>query len=394
MDSTPEPELRSERIRQIPRSNIHLMSALSREVDDPVSLSWAKPASPTPDHINGFAAEMVESGRASGYSPGLGLPELREALCDKLQRDNNLSATPDEIMVTVGSIEGSAAALAVCIDPGDEVLLPSPNYSTHTEQVRLFSGKPVWVPTIEEQGWRLDMDAMERAITKRTRAVLLSTPCNPTGAVFGADDLKALGDLALKHNLMLILDEAYEYFLFDDHQHFSLGSDAKYRNHVISVYTLTKTYAMTGWRIGYLHARTDLVAEMNKAHNCLAICAPVASQYAALEALKGPQDVVTDFRAKYLKARDRLCERLDMLEGYFSYQRTQGSYCIFPRIEHPLGADSLKFCQRMLTEARVSTTPGVGFGVGGEGHLRMTFCCEYEDIDRAFDRIETWVKTL
>ncbi len=195
----------------------------------------------------------------------------------------------------------------------------------------------------------------------------------------------------MEHNLTVIIDEAYEYFTFDGVPHFSLGSVREYRENVISVFTVTKTYAMTGWRIGYVHAPSDLIYEMNKAHNCMAICAPVVSQYASLAAINGPQDYVDDFRQKYLRNRDRVCERLDALSEHFSYQRPAGSYCMFPRILHPDGKNSLEFCKRMLTEARVSTTPGVGFGTGGEEHMRITFCCAYEDIDRAFDRIEAWL---
>lgn len=392
--TTSHVELRSQRIQGMPRSNIHMMSKLALQVDDPVSLSWAKPYAGTPEHINAAAIDAIQRGLCSGYSPGLGLPELRQAICTKLARDNHIDAVPDEVIVSVGAIEGITAALAAVIDPGDEVLLPSPNYSTHTEQVRLLSGKPVYVPCVEEECFRLDLAAVEAAITDRTRAILFSTPCNPTGAVFTEHDLRALGELAKKHGLVVIIDEAYEYFTFDDAVHFSLASVPEYRDHVVSVFTITKTYAMTGWRIGYVHARADIIAEMNKAHNCNAICAPVVSQYASLAAINGPQNCVDEFRRKYYQALNQVCARLDRLPEHFSYQRTQGSYCIFPRILHPLGKDSLAFCKRMLTEARVSTTPGVGFGAGGEEHLRITFCCVFEDIDRAFDRIEPWLDSL
>jgi aminotransferase len=386
--------LQSARISAMPRSNIHLMSALAQQVEDPVSLSWAKPAAGTPEHINAAAIEAIRAGQCSGYSPGLGLPALREAIGTKLARDNGIAAKPDEVLVTVGAIEGITAALAAVLDPGDEVLLPSPNYSTHTEQVRLLSGRPVWVPCIEAEGFRPDLDALRAAVTERTRAILFSTPCNPTGAMFSEQDLRAIGELALKYNVAVLIDEAYEYITFDGHRHFSLASVDDYRDHVISIFTLTKSYAMTGWRIGYLHAPARLIPEINKAHNCNAICAPVVSQYAALAALNGSQDCIGEFNAKYRAALNNVCRRLDALGDYFAYQRTQGSYCIFPRILHPLGADSLAFCQRMLTEARVSTTPGAGFGTGGEGHLRITFCCAPADIDRAFDRLEPWLKQL
>jgi aminotransferase len=366
------------------------MTRLSKEIDDVAFLSWAKPTSPAPEHIRKGAVEAIEQGLTDGYSESMGLLPLREEIAGKLERDNAIPASPSQIIVTIGAIEGLSAAVMALLDPGDEVILPSPNYSTHTNQAVLASAKPVFVPTIEEEGFALDIEAIERAITPRTRAVMYCSPSNPTGAVFGEEQLRELARVAIERDLTIITDEAYEYFVFDDKRHFSIASIPEVRDRVVSCFTFTKTYAMTGWRIGYLHASERLIPQINKAHIPFAICAPVVSQYAALAALRGPQDCIGEFRDKYRKARDVMCERLDGLGHVFAYQRPGGSYLMFPRILLAEGSDSASFCKRLLRQARVSTTPGGDFGPTGEGHLRMSFCVAEETIHEAFDRMEAY----
>jgi aminotransferase len=383
----------SQRVQQIQKSAIHEMTRLSKEIDDVAFLSWAKPTSGTPDHINQAAVHAIEQGLTGGYSPSDGLVELRQEIVAKLQRDNQVEAKVSQLLVTVGAIEGLAAAVMAAIDPGDEVILPTPTYSTHIRQVQLASGIPVLVPLLEEDGFALDTAAIERAITPRTRAILFCSPSNPTGTVFTEAALRELARLALAHNLVIITDEAYEYFVFDEHQHFSLASMPEMARHVISCYTFTKTYAMTGWRIGYLHAHEDWIPQIKKAHIPFAICAPVVSQYAALAALQGPQECIDEFRTHYHTTRDLMCQRLDRLPDLFSYQKPGGSYLMFPRILAEEGRDSTSFCKRLLREAHVSTTPGIAFGPTGESHLRLSFCVPEETINLAFDRIEQFART-
>lgn len=380
----------SDRVNKIPRSAIHEMTRLSMQVKDPVSLSWARPAAGSPEHINEAACRAIKAGLVSGYSASIGLPELREAIVEKLKRDNNIKADPSEVMVTVGAIEGLSAAVMALLDPGDEVLLPSPNYSTHAQQVLLASAVPVYVPTIEDEGFRLDVDAFRKVVTKRTKAIMFCTPSNPTGAVFEEEDLRALGRIALENDLAIIVDESYEYFTFDGTKHFSLASIPELKERTVSSFTFTKTYAMTGWRVGYVLAKADWVTQMLKAHIPFSICTPVVSQYAALAALQGSQDCVEQFRRKYLDLRDLTCERLGKLSSVFEYQKPKGSYCMFPKILLKEGSDSLSFCKKLLLEGKVSTTPGVAFGPTGEGHLRITFCDSRDAINKAFDRMERY----
>jgi aminotransferase len=316
---------------------------------------------------------------------------LRQEIVRKLQRDNGVEANINQVLVTVGAIEGLTAAVMAIIDPGDEVILPSPTYSTHIRQVVIASGRPVLVPTIEEEGFVLDIAAIRKAITPKTKAILYCSPSNPTGTVFSEEQLRELAALALEHNLVVITDEAYEYFTYDGHEHFSIAAIPEVQEHVVSCYTFTKTYAMTGWRIGYLVADEELIPQITKAHIPLAICAPVVSQYAALAALQGPQDCVAQFREHYQTARDLMCKRLDRLNSVFEYQKPRGSYLMFPKILAAGGHDSATFCKRLLKEAKISTTPGVAFGPTGEGHLRLSFCVSEGEVNKAFDRMEAFL---
>jgi aminotransferase len=381
----------SNRVSQIGKSAIHEMTRLSKEVEDVAFLSWAKPTSDTPHHIKEAAISAIRDGRVGGYSETSGLPALREEIAKKLKRDNNVEGDPAQIMVTVGAIEGLAAAIMAVVDPGDEVILPTPTYSTHIRQVVIASGKPVLVPTIEEEGFILDIAGIRKAVTPKTKAIVYCSPSNPTGTVFVEEQLRELADLALEHDLAVITDEAYEYFTYDGYKHFSIASIPEMRKRTISCYTFTKTYAMTGWRIGYLHADEELIPQITKAHIPFAICAPVVSQYAALAALQGDQHCIAEFRNHYVAARDLMCDRLDRVDSAFTYQKPHGSYLMFPRIRPAAGADSASFCKKLLKEARVSTTPGVAFGPTGEGHLRLSFCVSEEEVNKAFDRIEAFL---
>jgi len=380
----------SKRVDRIPKSAIHEMTRLSKQFDDVAFLSWAKPTAGTPEHINNAAIEAIQKGVTGGYSPSDGLVELREEIVNKLKRDNNINATISQLLATVGAVEGLASSVMAVIDPGDEVILPTPTYSTHIQQVVLGSGKPVLIPLIEENGFALDIDAIKDAVNPKTKAIMYCNPSNPTGTLFKEGQLRELAHIALENNLMIITDEAYEYFIFDENKHFCIAAIPEMKKNVISCFTFTKTYAMTGWRVGYLHADEEVIQQIKKSHIPFAICAPVVSQYAALAALKGPQDCVADFKKHYLKTRDLMCERLDRLDSVFEYRKPDGSYLMFPKILLEEGKDSTSFCKKLLREVKVSTTPGVAFGYTGERHLRLSFCVSEDMINKAFDRMETY----
>ncbi len=382
----------SNRVTQIKKSAIHEMTRLSKQYNDVAFLSWAKPTTGTPKHINDAAVAAINSELTGGYSQSEGLPELREEIVKKLKRDNNIEATTGQLLITIGAIEGLAASVMATIDPGDEVILPTPTYSTHITHVRLASGKPVLIPLLEENNFALDLEGIRQAITPKTKAILFCSPSNPTGTVFPEKDLRSLAEIALNNDLMIITDEAYEYFVFDDEKHFSIASIPEMKKHVITNYTFTKTYAMTGWRIGYLLADEEIVTQVKKVHIPFSICAPVVSQYAAVAALRGSQQCVKDFRLHYLEMRNLMCERLDYLNTVFSYNKPGGSYLMFPKILDERGRDSVEFSKRLLKDIQVSTTPGSAFGPTGEQHIRLSFCVPEEMINKAFDRMDNYFR--
>ena len=382
----------SNRVLQIKKSAIHEMTRLSKQYNDVAFLSWAKPTTGTPKHINDAAVAAIEKGLTGGYSQSEGLLELREEIVKKLKRDNNINATVSQLIITVGAIEGLAASVMATIDPGDEIILPTPTYSTHITQVRLASGIPVLVPLMEEKNFALDIDAIKQAITSKTKAILFCSPNNPTGTVFPEKDLRKLAEIALTNDLMIITDEAYEYFIFDEEKHFSIASIPELKKHVITNYTFTKTYAMTGWRIGYLHADEEILSQVKKVHIPFSICAPVVSQYAAIAALQGSQQCIEEFQSHYLAMRNLMCERLDYLHPVFSYNKPGGSYLMFPKVLGERGRDSMEFSINLLKDIQVSTTPGIAFGPTGEHHIRLSFCVQEEMINKAFDRMDRYFK--
>ncbi len=382
----------SKRVTQIKKSAIHEMTRLSKQYDDVAFLSWAKPTSGTPQHINKASISAINKGLTGGYSQSDGLPELREEIAKKLNRDNKINACISEIIVTVGAIEGLAATVMATIDPGDEVIMPTPTYSTHIQQVELASGNPVLIPLLEEKNFDLDIQAIKNAVTPKTKAIMYCSPSNPTGTVFSEKKLREIAKIALENNLTVITDEAYEYFTFDDHKHFSIASIPEMKKNVVSVFTFTKSYAMTGWRVGYLHADEELIPQIKKAHIPFVICAPVVSQYAAIGALKGSQDCISEFRGHYLNTRDLMCERLDNLRSVFEYNKPSGSYLMFPKILGDQGKDSIEFSKKLLKDIQVSTTPGIAFGPTGESHIRLSFCVSEDIINKAFDRMDKYFK--
>jgi len=382
----------SDRVVQIQKSAIHEMTRLSKEIEDVAFLSWAKPTSDTPEHIKEAAVTAIKKGLVGGYSENTGLLDLRKEIVKKLKKDNNIDADVYQLIVTIGAVEGLSAAIMALVDPGDEVILPSPTYSTHIRQVILASGTPVLVPTIEKEGFIIDIDAVRDAVTSKTKAIMYCSPSNPAGAVFSEKHLRQLSDVALENNLMVITDEAYEYFTYDGHKHFSIASIPEMKMNTVSCFTFTKSYAMTGWRIGYLHTDETLIPQITKAHIPFAICATVVSQYAALAALQGSQDCIMKFREHYRSARDVMCKRLDEINSVFEYQKPRGSYLMFPKILLKEGKDSTLFCKKLLKDAKVSTTPGVAFGPTGEGHLRLSFCVPEEMIHTAFDRMDMYFR--
>ena len=381
----------SRRVRAINISAIKEMPLLAEQVGGCVSLGQGIPSFATPAHIVEAVCRALRDQGASGkYTLGPGLVELREAVAEDLSRRDIRVDPASEVCITVGAMEGLMAAMLALIDRGDEVILPSPNYASHIEQVLLAEGVPVFAP-LEENGWQLDLEAVRRAVSPRTKALVLCNPHNPTGAHFPKADLLALAELALTHRFFIICDEPYDFLTYDEQPHFSLLSVPELKDQVIGTFSFSKKYAMTGWRVGAVAAASELLDQIMKVHDAAAICAPTPSQLAALAALRGPRRCVAEFRTALKARRDLICSRLNRLGAGFSHVVPQGAYYLMLRYPNP-EIDSMNYALRLLREARVITIPGGAFGPTGEGHIRLSFGAAETELNEAMDRIEAWLK--
>ncbi len=384
----------SRRVAQITISAIKEMPLIASRVGGCVSLGQGIPSFPTPTHIlEAVIRQMRDNPDFGKYTLGPGMPRLREAVARELESRLGLAAVDaeKEICITVGAMEGLAAGILTVVERGDEVILPSPNYASHIEQVLLAEGVPVFVPLLES-GWQLDVEGIRRAITPRTKALLVCNPHNPTGANFSERDLRALAALAIEHNLFIISDETYDFLLYDGLPHFSLTSLPGLEDRIIAAFSFSKKYAMTGWRVGVVYASEGILDQIMKVHDAVAICAPSLSQHAALAAIEGPRDCVDEIRKALSERRDLICERLERLEEHFDFVKPRGAYYLMARYKGADGVSSMSYALKMLHEARVITIPGAAFGPTGEGHVRMSFGGMESEINEAMDRIERWLQ--
>ena len=365
---------------------------LAANVGGCVSLGQGVPSFATPSHVVEAVSKALRENPSSGkYSLQPGLPELRLAISAYLKREKGIAANPEtEIGITTGAMEGLLAVFLTLVERGDEVILPSPTYASYIEQVLLAEGVPVFVP-LRRSDWGLDLDAVRAAITERTRVIVLCSPGNPTGGVIDNEDIRGLAELAQKHNLILVSDETYDFLVFDGSPPLSPASLPGLKDHVVSVFSFSKKYAMTGWRVGFLAASDKLMAQLLKVHDVAAICAPTPSQLGALAALTGPQETVDVMREALSRRRDLCCYRLDNMAEAFSYVKPRGAFYLMARYRFT-DAPSREVAIRILNEARVITVPGGSFGQGGEGHLRLSFGGDESELNEAFDRIQKWVE--
>lgn len=380
----------SRRVQNIAVSAIKEMPLLAQKVPDCVSLGQGIPSFPTPEHIvEAVCRHLRDSAWSGKYTLGPGLPALRRAFADMLVRERGLWVDPEtEICITVGAMEGLCASILTLVDSGDEVLLPSPNYASHIEQVLLAEGHPVFFP-LKPESWQLDMKALQKAISPRTKVLILCHPHNPTGAVFAKEDLQLVAQWALEHRFFILCDETYDFLTYDGRPYWSVLSMPELRRQVIGVFSFSKKYAMTGWRVGAMVAPADILDQVMKVHDAATICAPTPSQVAALAALEGPQECVAHFRKTLQARRDRVCAFLDRMAPRLSYIRPQGAYYVMVKFPPQIG-DSVTTALRLLHEARVMTIPGSAFGPGGEGHVRLSFGGTEAELDEAMERLAQW----
>ncbi len=347
-----------------------VLIAIAQHLPDVISLGLGDPDFATPVHIVAAAKEAMAAGRCDHYTHPAGLIELRRTIAAKLARENAIDADPEtEITVTTGGQEGLYAIVQALLDPGDEILVPDPRYSSYDAAIGRAGGVIVPVPTRQEDDFDLRPDEVERRITAHTKAILLVTPGNPTAGVISPMHLRQIAQLAIDHDLVVISDEIYEQFVFDGAEHFSIGSLPEMRGRTITLNGFSKTYAMTGWRLGYVVAPPALTQAIRAMKQSISIAAPAIAQWAGIAALTGPQECVAEFRTIYDERRRALMPALDALG--FTYGHPYGTFYIFANIS-TTGMPAFTLARKLLEEARVLIFPGTGFGPAWSDYVRFS----------------------
>lgn len=386
----------SKRVQRIIMSPIKEMSMLADEIGgDVVSFGQGIPYVDTPEYIKeGIRAALQEKDTAR-YTLEPGIIELRELIAKDLMARKGIENinSKGELMVSSGCQEAIICALTTLVDEGDEVILLSPSFASYSEQILQLGGLPVFVSLEEQQGWRLNMQAVQEAISDKTKAILFSHPSNPTGTVLTKEEVQGIGALAKENDLMIITDETYDFLCYEGREHVSPASFADIRDRVVLCGSFSKKYSLTGYRVGYAFADKGIIDHMLKVHDALTICAPAISQKAAIAALRGDQKSVADLVEKLTANRELICKKLDELPDLFEYQKPEGAYYILAKYKKPQ-MSSIELAVKILNEARVITIPGSAFGPSGEGHLRFSFACSPEEIEEGFSRLQSWAKTL
>ena len=293
-------------------------------------------------------------------------------------------------MITAGNMQALNTVFHTMLDPGDEIILTDPCFASHIQQIILFNGKPVYWPLDEANNWSLDIERLPQLITEKTQAIVLVSPSNPTGKIFTEQELRQVGEIALQHDILVIIDDPYSDFTYENwKKYFNLACVEHLREHIVYMYTFSKAYAMSGWRLAYMILPAELKREAMKVHDATMICTPRISQLAGIVALGQPSNHKQQFQAILKQRRDLIGERFARVPHVFSWQQPEGAYYMFPRIlvEH---ADSRSFAIDLLNNAGVTVTPGSAFGPSGEHHVRMAYCVDEDTINLAFDRIENY----
>ena len=357
-----------------------------------ISFNVGEPDFATPEHICKAAEEAMKSGFTK-YTPVMGILELRQAICEKLQKDNGLSYGVDEITIGAGAKQCICTALQAICNPGDEIIIPYPCWVSYTEMVRIASGKPVLVPC--RQDFSLDIEAIRGAVTDKTKGILINTPNNPTGAVYSRESLLELAEIAEEHGIYILSDEVYEKLIYDGNEHVSAASVAeKAKKWTILINGFSKAYAMTGWRLGYVAADREVIKGMNVLQSQTVSSINSMAQKAGVEALNGTQEPVKEMCREFKNRRDYMWERLCSMEGIVC-KKGKGAFYLMPDIRCYIGArfgdtvidSDFKMAEYLLEEAQIAVVPGSAFFA--PGHLRFAYTDSREKIKEGMDNMQT-----
>ena len=373
--------------------------ALKAEGVDVVSFGAGEPDFNTPKNIIDAAIRAMEEGKTK-YTPTAGILELREAICNKLEKDNNLKYNPNQIIVSTGAKQCLADVFMAILNPGDEVIVPTPYWVSYPELIKLADGTPVFVEANEKAGYKYTIEDLEKVVSDKTKALVLNSPNNPTGTIYQKEELEVIAEFAKKHDILIISDEMYEKLIYDGEKHISIASlsqDAYERTIVIN--GVSKAYAMTGWRIGYAAAKEEIIKLMVSVQSHVTSNPNSIAQYASVEALNGPTDELVKMIAEFDNRRKFMVKRIGEIEGLDIIYPKGAFYlminvsCVYGKaINGKTIKNSLDFSSELLEEEKVAVIPGAAFGL--DKFIRLSYATSQKDIEEGLNRIENFIKKL
>jgi aspartate aminotransferase len=364
--------------------------AMKSEGLDVCGFGAGEPDFDTPEHIKAAAIAALETGFTK-YTPSSGIPELRQAISEKLEKDNGLSYKPSQIIVSTGAKHSCYNAILATCQPGDEVIIPSPYWLSYPEMVRLAGAEPIFVQTKEENGWKITRDDFENAMTPRTKMIILNSPNNPTGAVYTREEIVGIAEVAAEEEILILSDEIYEKLVYEGHEHVSIASlGNEFYDLTITVNGFSKAYAMTGWRLGYLAAPDPIARAIDSIQSHVTSNPCSFAQKGALAALKGDQQSIVDMRDEFDMRRQYIVERFSKIASV-SIVKPNGAFYVLANISK-LGLTSQNFADRLLSKANVSVVPGIAFG--DDRTVRFSYATSLDVIKKGMDRFEDFCRTL
>jgi len=356
-----------------------------------IHMEIGRPDFDTPEKIKKAAYDSLAKGNVF-YTSNYGTPELRKAIAEWEQEKNHVAYDSSEVLVTVGVGEGTYASMAAFLEEGDEVLVPNPVWLNYLHVPSSLGAKPVTYNLKEENDYQIDIEELESKITDRTRMIVIVDPSNPTGSVFSGETLEKLAEIAVRHDLLVLSDEIYEQLVYDGAEHISIASLPGMKERTITLSGCSKAYSMTGWRLGYMCAPKEIIQACVRVHQYTITCASSFVQEAAVTALKKCDEDVEAMRREYQRRKDYVVKALNEIDG-ISCNNPKGAFYIFVNIKK-LGKTSMEMAEYLLETAKVALVPGSAFGDGGEGYLRISYACSYEDLTEACERIKAAVEAL
>ena len=382
----------SKRERDLPKAVIAKLLKIAAERKDVISLGPGEPDFEAPEPIRYEVQKIIrryKKNRVTHYSAPQGIPELREAIAKKLKKDNKINVKPENVLVSAGSQEALFAALLSTVDPKEEVLIQNPGYMGYLPAIELVSAVPKYVRLSEKEKFEINPDRMEKAVTRKTRVIMLNTPANPTGSVIRKKVLEEIADIAVDKDLYVFADEAYEKLVYGDKKHVSIGSLNGMKDYVVTFQSFSKSFAMCGFRLGYAAGPKEIIKAMNKSKHYMTLCPPHLSQLVGVKALKLSKWHITKMKFFYKKRRDYLVKRLNEME--LATTMPDGAFYTFSNIKK-YSKDSYKFADKLLKKEKVAVVPGKEFGRYGEGYIRCSYATKLSKIKKAMNRLEKFLK--